>query len=423
MTKDVQSVSFSVELSREVLTISQGNNCLRGGFVCEGYSMRTSWQKPTPSKGPVQIQSKTGPLDMNRPPSNQSYSANDMGPEYSGRSTAGPRPQYAPEGDRVKPIIVDEEREYGHSMPSPQTSHARSAYSKTPRPYPNNPPHLSKYQPENDRSMSIHEIPHEAPDSVNIYPPSSHRTTSSHHTSTHSSTPHHPQNAQPIAQAALQQSQYPSQRLSRSEVPEREKMLRGEHYLPYTPALMADREQCSAAVWRFNNTTNPAYVVSPEERLRLFKAIVNLQPTPEPSSDGRSSDLAHLPRGSMGPGVVVEAPFHCDYGYNITIGSNVVIGPDCRITDTCAVKIGNNCVFSPNVKLVCVTYPIDPAQRRKGKGRALGRDITIEDDSWIGSNVTILPGVRVGRGATVGAGSVIHKVGYLRHLPPLFDKH
>ena len=192
-------------------------------------------------------------------------------------------------------------------------------------------------------------------------------------------------------------------------------MLRGEYYLPYTTALIEDREKCAAAVWRFNNATNPTNGVSPEERLRFFKAILSLkpsqEPTPGPGSDGRNSaDPPYLPVGSVGPDVVVEAPFHCDYGYNINIGENVVIGPDCRITDTCAVTIGNNVVFSPNVKLVCATYAIDPKERRKGKGRALGRNIIIEDDVWIGSNVTILPGVRVGRCSTVGAGSLIHKV-------------
>lgn len=157
---------------------------------------------------------------------------------------------------------------------------------------------------------------------------------------------------------------------------------------------------------------------SPEERLRFFKAILGLRPSPEPPVSGETRDLdpAYLPVGSVGPGVVVEAPFHCDYGYNITIGSNVIIGPDCRITDTCAVTIGNNVVFSPGVKLVCATYGIDPRERRKGKGRALGRNIIIEDDSWIGSNVTILPGVRVGRSSTVGAGSLICKVNYMPGL-------
>jgi acetyltransferase-like isoleucine patch superfamily enzyme len=191
-------------------------------------------------------------------------------------------------------------------------------------------------------------------------------------------------------------------------------MLRGEYYLPYTPALMADREQCSTAVWRFNNSSNPANGIPPEDRMRFFSQIVSLRPTQDPASTPHNPhdgppDPTFTPSGSVGSGVVVEAPFHCDYGYNITIGHNVVIGPDCRISDTCSVTIGDHVVFSPGVKLVCATYAIDPRERKKGKGRALGRNIVIEDDAWIGSNVTVLPGVRVGRCSTVGAGSLLHK--------------
>ena len=37
----------------------------------------------------------------------------------------------------------------------------------------------------------------------------------------------------------------------------------------------------------------------------------------------------------------------------------------------------------------------------------IDKDIVVEDDVWIGANVTLLPGTIIGRGATVGAGSVV----------------
>ena len=195
---------------------------------------------------------------------------------------------------------------------------------------------------------------------------------------------------------------------------ERDKMLRGEYFLPYTPALMTDREQCALAVWRFNNSTNPAMGVKLEERMGFFREIVNLRPTHDPNASVGPPDPNDPPIvGSVGTGVIVEAPFSCDYGYNITIGNDVVIGADCRITDTCSVHIGNNVVFSPGVRLMCATYAIDPKERKKGKGRALGRQIVIDDDVWIGSNVIILPGVKIGRCTTIGAGSLLHKVSFV----------
>ena len=203
---------------------------------------------------------------------------------------------------------------------------------------------------------------------------------------------------------------------------ERDKMLQGEYYLPYTLSLITDRNQCAAAVYRFNQACqNPALNFAHMDRERLFREIVNLRPTPDqpevgsplPNGAGEEPSVradAVIPRGSIGQGCVIEAPFQCDYGYNLNIGSDVVIGPNCRIADTCLVQLGNGVVISPGVTLMCSTYGVDPKERRKGKGRALGRGIVIEDEAWIGVNCTILPGVRVGRCSTVGAGSMIHKV-------------
>ncbi|MCJ1388787.1 Maltose acetyltransferase [Xylographa bjoerkii] len=391
------------------------NNCLRGGFVCEGYTARNPWQKPTPTKQPIPLQSKNGygtpgPLDVGIHYNDSGAHYTEVSPEYGATSRmGGPPPQN--HGSEHKPIMVDEERrEISHLASPPADPRNQNNWSRDSRQYSNHqlPP---RYQ-EMDRSSAVHDMPHEVPDQVNPYhttPPHPSHAPQPSRTTTSSS-----QSAPAVAQAALQNpilTQRPAPHF-RVELTEREKMLRGEYYLPYTSALMADREQCAAAVWRFNNSTNPTNGNSPEERLRFFKAILSLRPSSEPlppTAEGRDQDPAYLPVGSVGPGVVVEAPFHCDYGYNINIGSNVIIGPDCRITDTCAVTIGNNVVFSPGVKLVCATYGIDPRERRKGKGRALGRNIIIEDDSWIGSNVTILPGVRVGRSSTVGAGSLICK--------------
>ncbi|MCJ1294931.1 Maltose acetyltransferase [Xylographa carneopallida] len=388
------------------------NNCLRGGFVCEGYTARNAWQKPTPTKQPIPLQSKNGygtskPHDSGVHYNDSGVHYTEVSPEYGATSRmSGPLQN---NGSEHKPIMVDEEqREISQLASPPADPRNQNNWPRDSRQYSS---HQPRYQ-EMDRSPAVHDMSHEVPDQVNPYhttPPHPSHAAQPSRTTTSSS-----QSAPAVAQAALQNpilTQRPAPHF-RVELTEREKMLRGEYYLPYTPALMADREQCAAAVWRFNNSTNPTNGNSPEERLRFFKAILSLRPSAEPlppTAEGRDQDPAYLPVGSVGPGVVVEAPFHCDYGYNINIGSNVIIGPDCRITDTCAVTIGNNVVFSPGVKLVCATYGIDPRERRKGKGRALGRNIIIEDDSWIGSNVTILPGVRVGRSSTVGAGSLICK--------------
>lgn len=114
--------------------------------------------------------------------------------------------------------------------------------------------------------------------------------------------------------------------------------------------------------------------------------------------------------GRVGRHVAVETPFTCDYGYNISIGHHVVIGRNCTINDVCEVKIGDNCVIGPNVSVFTASLPIDPKKRQGGQGPQFGRAIVIEQDCWIGGGAIILPGRTIGKGSTVGAGSIVTKV-------------
>ena len=389
---------------------------MRGGFVCEGYTSRNTWQKPAPSKGPIPLQSKTGYGDSAR---GQSHYDSEVSPDFMGGPPPPQRLNSSVDGNPSKPILVDEEQKPFHSMPSPDMNRAQAGWPKQQRQIPSRPyeGHSSatpKYQPELDyRPFSAApEAAHDVPDPT-VAPPHPGSTSQRTHTSTYSSHSSAPSShtAPAVAQAALQHT--PSQRPSphhRHELTEREKMLRGEHFNAYTPTLMEDRERCSAAVWHFNNSSNPATGIKPEERMRFFKAIIERRPVLEQNSDGQSLDPSYLPLGSVGNGVRVEAPFHCDYGYNINIGDSVVIGRDCSITDACAVTIGTNSVLSPRVSIVCINYAVDPKERKRAVGRALGRAIVIEPDCWIGAGATITPGIKVGRCSVVGAGAVICRV-------------
>ncbi|KAL9030688.1 MAG: hypothetical protein Q9196_001210 [Gyalolechia fulgens] len=394
------------------------NNCLRGGFVCEGYTVRNTWQKPINTKVPIPLQSKNGgypPQSMprNLPPSYSRYGP-EPGPEYPGPPQMGQGMHPPHDGDRTKPVMVDDERNQDYNASPPHGQGKPSPYAKAARPYPSNPPYASKYQggePGDDRPGSNHESASYPPPDINsMHPPPNVGRSNSVHSqySTQSSQPPPHNTAQGIAQTALHLRPSPPQR--RTDMAERDKMLKGNYYYPFSPALTQDRENCMAAVWRFNNATNPSHGASPEERQRRFREIMACRPSPEPAMNGNAPAQASLmPAGRVGDNVVVEAPFHCDYGYNINIGNDVLISADCRISDTCTVTIGDRVIFSPNVKLVCATYPIDPRRRQGSSGQALGRNIVIEEDCWIGANVTILAGVRVGKSSTVGAGSLLHQ--------------
>lgn len=219
------------------------------------------------------------------------------------------------------------------------------------------------------------------------------------HPQMHSESPH--ANPQVAAQMAL--SNLASTQRQRTQ---KEEMLAGRHYFPFDKELVLERERCNGACWRFNNSTNPNNGVSPEERARLFRDI--LQPRDQVISPSQASPVT--PVGRVGDNVVVEAPFNCDYGYNISIGTDVAIGKNCTILDTCEVRIGDRCNIGPNVNVYTATLPVDPKRRMGSRGPNLGKKITIDSDCWIGGGVTILPGRTIGKGSTVGAGSVVTRV-------------
>ena len=182
-------------------------------------------------------------------------------------------------------------------------------------------------------------------------------------------------------------------------------MLAAEPHLPFCTQLVEEREMCKSALWRFNNSTNPNVGVSREERARLFRAIVEPAFLRTQGSPGPAN-----PIGSVGREVCVEAPFNCDYGYNINIGDYTVIGANCTIMDPCTVSIGSCCVLGPNVSIFGMSMPIDPRRRNGSRGHAVGSRVTIGDNCYIGGGAIILPKVTIGKNSTVGAGSVVTRV-------------
>lgn len=108
---------------------------------------------------------------------------------------------------------------------------------------------------------------------------------------------------------------------------------------------------------------------------------------------------------AVGAGSVVRAPFHCDYGFNIRLGAGVFINFNCVILDVVEVTIGDQTQMASGVQILAADHPRDPALRRAGL--ELGRPVHIGRNVWIGAGALVLPGVRIGDDAIVGAGSVV----------------
>ena len=97
------------------------------------------------------------------------------------------------------------------------------------------------------------------------------------------------------------------------------------------------------------------------------------------------------------------APFHTDFGKSISIGRDVFINSGCHFQDQGGIEIGDGVLIGHNVVLATVNHDLLPANNRKNHYAP----IRICDHVWIGSNVTVLPGVTIGEWAVAAAGAVI----------------
>ncbi len=114
--------------------------------------------------------------------------------------------------------------------------------------------------------------------------------------------------------------------------------------------------------------------------------------------------------GSRGENVWIAAPFFVDYGDNIHLGANVEINMNCVFLDCNRITIGNSSGIGPGVHIYAVTHPVNPAERLPSGGtfwRSRTAPVTIGNNVWIGGGAIILPGVEIGDGTTIGAGSVV----------------
>jgi acetyltransferase-like isoleucine patch superfamily enzyme len=93
----------------------------------------------------------------------------------------------------------------------------------------------------------------------------------------------------------------------------------------------------------------------------------------------------------------------------LVIGAHTRINRDCCLDARGSLRIGENVSISPEVTILTAYHPIDDPEFR-----VASRPIEIDDYAFVGTRATILAGVRIGRGAVVGAGAVV-----TRDVPPL----
>lgn len=134
---------------------------------------------------------------------------------------------------------------------------------------------------------------------------------------------------------------------------------------------------------RITNKINSEYH-TPEEIQALFAELTNTE---------INSTLGLMP------------PFNTDFGKNIHVGENVFINSGCKMQDQGGIYIGDDVLIGHNACLLTLNHAQDPENRAD----MYPEPIHIEDKAWLGSNVTVLPGVTIGEGAIVAAGAVVTK--------------
>lgn len=148
------------------------------------------------------------------------------------------------------------------------------------------------------------------------------------------------------------------------------------------------------------------------ERVALVMGLAaRLNQLPLDDVDGRRELLTEIFGGPVPESLSILPPFYCDYGLGASFGERVFINQGCYFLDFGGITIGDRVLIGPGVTLSTAGHPVEVEERFDFITHA---PIVIEDDVWIGAAATVTPGVTIGRGSVVGAGTVV-----ARDVPPM----
>lgn len=163
---------------------------------------------------------------------------------------------------------------------------------------------------------------------------------------------------------------------------EKEKMEKGLWYdANFDPEILRERLEAEELCFEFNQT-------SPKDEVKRRAILEQLI-------------------GSLGKDVFILSPLYADYGKNSSIGDGTFINHGAYLMDGAKITIGSMCFIGPNCGMYTAAHPLLASERNAGLERA--KPITIEDNVWIGADVTILQGVTIGEGSIIGAKSLVTK--------------
>ncbi len=102
--------------------------------------------------------------------------------------------------------------------------------------------------------------------------------------------------------------------------------------------------------------------------------------------------------------VRILTPFICDFGNRVTFGKDVFINHSAILSASGGIEFEDGCMAAPGLRIATINHDMNERHTIYTYGK-----VTVKQNAWIGMNVTICPGVTIGKYAVVGAGAVVTK--------------
>ncbi len=154
-------------------------------------------------------------------------------------------------------------------------------------------------------------------------------------------------------------------------------------------------------------------------KLRSHKLSAAYSRTAEDETELRAEIIRQMV-AEFGEGSFLQGPVFFHYGVHTRIGKRCFFNYNLTIQDDAQVTIGDDNNFGPNLTIVTPLHPMLPDERRlmlDGEGNpkrfCYAKPVRIGSNCWFGANVVVCPGVTIGDGCVIGAGSVV-----TRDVPP-----
>lgn len=149
---------------------------------------------------------------------------------------------------------------------------------------------------------------------------------------------------------------------------------------------------------------DPDYSKVDDAIARAFEIIGQLNSAYRTDNEVRKA-LSELTGTRIDESTTVKLPFYTDFGQFTHFGKNVFVNFGCGFMDRGGITIEDGALIGPNVKLITENHAENPDMRQ----HVYSSPIVIKRKAWLGTGVTVLPGVTIGENAIVAAGAVVIK--------------